>query len=656
MRRSRSWLAALLAALIVAATLTTYWPVTGQGFLNIDDNTYVADNPRVREGLTWRGLVWAFSSDASRATWHPVTWISHQIDVSLFGLAPGRHHLVSLLLHAANALLLLLLLRDLTGALWPSALVAALFALHPLHVESVAWIAERKDVLSTLLLLLSLHAWTRHVRRRGFAAALAAAVLFALSLMAKPMGVTFPFVLLLLDWWPLGRWRLPQRQARGAGPAGATAVGAAGPLLREKLPLFALAALAAVIAIATQSSAGAIGTAEVLGFPVRAANAVVSYVAYLAKTAWPSRLAIYYPHPGASLPLWQAALAALLLAAVTALALRQARRRPWLATGWLWYVGTLVPVIGLVQVGAQSMADRYTYLPLVGAFVAVAWEVAGLVAAHPRLRAGAATIAALAVAALIVLTRGQVELWRDNRTLFAHALAVTSGNFQAHIGLGIALSKEGNREDAIANYREALRLRPQFPAALVNVAAELAALGRLEEAERYAREAADLEPGRATTLNSLGSIVERRGRSAEAIALFEAAVRLDPDLGLAHNNLGLAFAQTGRQREAEQQFRRALQLSPELAAAHNNLALTLEESGRAREAVEEYLEALRLEPDSSEFNNNLGVALAGLGDLRRAAEHFERAVRLDSSNASARRNLDNAARMLGARQTPAGAR
>jgi tetratricopeptide (TPR) repeat protein len=637
---SGSRVALTLAAAMVVATLAVFWPVTRQGFINIDDNVYVVDNPRVREGLTWRGVVWAFSNDSAMANWHPVTWLSHQLDVSLFGLRPGRHHLVSLLLHAANALLFLFLFRNLTGALWPSLTVAAIFALHPLHVESVAWIAERKDVLSTFFWLMALAAWLRQVRRPAAAVSLAATALFALSLMAKPMGVTFPFVLLLLDWWPLGRWRL----------------GSAAPLFREKLPLFVLSAIASLIAVATQSAAGAVGRLELLPFPVRLTNAVVSYVAYLGKMVWPSRLAIYYPHPGGGWPWWQPALAALLLASLTAVAIREARRRPWLVTGWLWYAGTLVPVIGLVQVGSQAMADRYTYVPLVGVFVAVSWEAASLVRAHPGLRPAAAALGVLMVVALLWLTGAQVARWRDNRTLFSHALAVTSGNFQAHSGLGIALSMEGRKEEAIDHYREALRLRPEFPPALKNLSVELAALGRLDEAESYAREAVRLEPDRAAALNNLGSILERRGQSAAAMALFEAALKLDPGQGLAHNNLGLVLSHAGRHREAEAHYRDALRLDPGLAAAHNNLALTLEATGRAREAVEEYRQALRLEPGSSEFNNNLGVALASLGEMPRAAEHFEKALQLDPRNESARRNLDTALRKLGGRPAPPNAR
>jgi tetratricopeptide (TPR) repeat protein len=614
----------------MAATLAVFWPVTRHGFINIDDNVYVADNTRVREGLSWRGVVWAFSYDNATANWHPVTWLSHQLDVSLFGLRPGRHHLVNLLLHAANGLLFLFLFRNLTGALWPSLAVAALFALHPLHVESVAWIAERKDVLSTFFWLLALAAWLRHLRRPAAAASLATTALLALSLMAKPMGVTFPFVLLLLDWWPLGRWRL----------------GAAAPLFREKLPLFALAAAASTVAFAAQSAAGAVGRLELLPFPIRLANALVSYVAYLGKMVWPSRLAIYYPHPGEGLPWWRPALAALLLAALTIVAIREARRRPWLATGWLWYAGTLVPVIGLVQVGAQAMADRYTYVPLAGVFAAIAWEAAGVVRAHPRLRPAAAALGVLMAAALLWLTGAQVARWRDNRTLFSHALAITSGNFQAHVGLGIALSKEGRKEEAIGQYREALRLHPEFPTALKNLSRELAASGRLDEAESHAREAARLEPDRADTLNDLGSILERRGKSAAAMTLFEAALKLDPGQALAHNNLGLALSHAGRHREAGGHYREALRLEPGLAAAHNNLALSLEATGSVREAVEEYRRALRLEPGSSEFNNNLGVALAGIGEMRLAAEQFSKAVQLDPKNESARRNLDQASGRL----------
>jgi tetratricopeptide (TPR) repeat protein len=450
-RRTRI-VALALAALVAAA----FAPAAQNGFVLLDDQTYIVANPHLRGGFTAEALRWAFG-ESYASNWSPLTWLSHLLDVRLFGLDPRPHHLESVLLHAANAVLLFLALRGLTGRLWASALAAALFGAHPLRVESVAWAAARKDLLAGLCWMLALGAWVRYARRPSAARYGAVLAALALGLMAKPTLVTLPFVLLLLDWWPLGRLR-PRRDGSSRSAR----------LVAEKIPLFLLAAASAALTWRAQASWGAMDYLGDLSLAERCANALVSYVAYLGTAVWPAGLAVYYPHPGHALGAARPVAAALLLLALSALALAGARRRPWLAAGWLWYLGTLVPMIGLVQVGAQARADRYTYLPLIGVALAAAWSLADVAGRRPRLRTAAAVLALAALCALAAASRAQTALWRDDRTLFGHAAAVTRGNWLAEMNLGAAFGAQGEHAAALEHFEAALRIRPDYPLAAEN--------------------------------------------------------------------------------------------------------------------------------------------------------------------------------------------
>ena len=435
----------LIAAALALLTSFAYLPVLGNGYVLLDDGLYVIRNSWVLQGITAEGLARAWTANVAN-NWHPLTMLSHMLDCQLYGSEPAGHHLTSLLLHLANVLMLFEVLRRMTGAVWRSAAAAALFAVHPLHVESVAWIAERKDVLSAFFWLVAMLAYRRYALRPSFARYLLVALAMALGLMAKPMVVTLPFVLLLLDFWPLGRLRLePGWRHRLA------------LLAVEKLPLFALSAAASLVTLHFQATS--VVNLEVVPWRLRLANAAVSYAAYLGKALLPRRLAVFYPLP-LEIPVWRAAAAGGLLVLLTALALRRARKAPWLLVGWLWFLGTLVPVIGLVQVGRQAMADRYGYLPSIGLFVAVCWELPELAEARARWRAVLAALAVAAVLALTAATRAQVRHWENSVTLFRHAVKVTEGNYVAHLGLAKALMQEKNWSDAAEQYRAALALRP----------------------------------------------------------------------------------------------------------------------------------------------------------------------------------------------------
>ena len=580
-------------------TAAVYYPVGGHTFLNYDDHVYVTDNAQVRNGLSLPSVIWAFTN-TSTGNWHPLAWVSHLLDVQLFGMRAGAHHLVGAALHIANVLLLFCILHALTGALWPSALVAALFAVHPLHVESVAWVAERKDVLSTCLWGLTVLAYVRYVRDRRKALYATMLGMFTLALMAKPMVVTLPGVLLLLDYWPLGRLTFG-----GAGAARqvrrTTLVG----LLIEKAPLLALAAAASAAALVAQSGIGAVASTATYSLPERISNIATSYIAYIGKALWPVNLAVYYPR--ASVPVWMALGAVALVALFTTLALIVAGRRPYLAVGWFWYLGTLVPVIGLVRVGEQALADRYTYIPLVGLFIALAWSGADVAPGRRFRTAALAVIGAAPVVALALTARVQLGYWRDSVSLFEHCRDVTRGNWLALQSLGEALQEKGETDQAVGLYLEALRLKPDIPEVHTNLGDILASRGRYAEAIRHYAAALSIAP-RWETHNNFGLALVSLGRGAEAANQFAAAVRMAPPSPEPLLNLGLAVM-TGQPGDAEQYYRRALAMDPASVRGHFNLGALLARAGRSAEAIEQFRETLRLDPGNAAARANLERAL-----------------------------------------------
>jgi tetratricopeptide (TPR) repeat protein len=607
---------AALAALLALATVAAFLPLAHNGFVNYDDPLYIVDNPRVTGGLSGQGIAWALTS-LEGGNWHPLTWISHQLDVELFGMNPGAHHLVGLALHVANAVVLFLVLQGATGAAGRSLVVAGLFALHPLHVESVAWASERKDVLSTFFWMLSVAAYVRHARRPGGGAYALSLGAFALGLAAKPMLVTLPAVLLLLDYWPLGRrgWRR---------------------LLVEKAPFLLLAAAAAALALVAQQRGGAITLMESQHHALRAVNALTAYVRYLGKTLWPAGLAIYYPFVVRPALGGAAAVGALALASAGALAL--GRRWGFVPVGWFWYLATLLPVIGVVQAGTQSMADRYTYVPLVGIFIAAAWGAHALVAGG-RGERPAAVGAAVAVAACAVLTRGQVLLWRDSVTLFGHAAAVTERNWLAHENLGVALHARGDVAGAEAQFARALAINPDSGGAHNNLGLIREEQGRLEEARAQFETALRADPGDAPAQNNLGNVLDRMGRPEEALRRYAEALRLMPDFAEAHLNRGVALERLGRVQEAEAAYRRAVALNPRLVKAHLSLGLLLFNRGDADGARASFARALQVDPGSAEAHYYAAAVLESRGRPAEAADHYRAALRLRPAFPEARAGL-----------------
>jgi len=480
-----------VAILLAAVTIAVYFPAGGYREVSFDDNAYVFENSRVNQGLTREGVGWAFSNRGYASNWHPLTWLSHMLDVELFGLQPGRHHLVNIVIHAAAAILVLLFFSRATGALWPSAATTALFALHPLHVESVAWIAERKDVLSGFFWMLTLLLYLRYARRPGLPRYLAVLLAFCCALLSKPMAVTLPFVLLLLDYWPLGRLGAPPRDADSAADTGGRSWPA---VVVEKIPLLLLSFALAAVTYVVQSTSGSAALNANLSLGVRLANAATSYLGYLGKMVWPTRLSVIYLHTETSPPPAVLALALVTLAAVTLAALLWRKRLPHLGVGWFWYLGTLVPAIGIVQVGRQAMADRYTYLPLVGIFVALCWSVPGALRRSPsrRVLVASATLAALLV--LAIVSRRQVQVWRDTETLFSRAIELDPANDVAHNSLALHLHRGGNLERARWHYQEAIRLRPGNSEPYVGLGVISSQLGLYREEASWYRQALAVDP------------------------------------------------------------------------------------------------------------------------------------------------------------------
>ena len=642
----RTWGTALFCVLLVAVTVAVFWPVRHHEFVNYDDPDYVTTNARVLRGLSWENVEWAFGSHAGN--WHPLTWLSHMLDVQLFGLKPGWHHWVSVLLHAVNSVLLFLLCRRMTGASWRSGCLAALFALHPLHVESVAWAAERKDVLSAFFFLLTLLAYVgfaacgapggnpasplrapglQGVRRRWFEVRhfwyCAALLLFALGLMSKPMVVSLPCVLLLLDFWPLRRLEV--------GPKGFGAK-ALLPLLREKLPFFGLALIGCILTIQAQQTAGYVRSLETSPFGFRVSNALISYVRYAWMMVWPAKLAVFYPAPKAW-PVSSAIGAALILGCITGIAVWQARKAPHFVAGWFFYLGTLAPVIGLVQVGQQALADRYTYLPLIGLFFAILWSVPELAGLPKWARPWNALTMALLLSACGVLTRKQVAYWQDSGSLFQHAQAVTQDNALAHNNLGSFLMDRGKLTEAEPHFVEAVRIFPGFAEALVNLGLVREKQGRLAEAADCYQRALGI---RATALGhyNFANLLVRRSELQAAESHYRAALQLDPELAPAWQNLGVVEARQGKVIEAEQAYATAVRLRPGNADTHFSLGELLAGQQRWDEAIAQFKTALAAAPDDAEIHSHLASTLAAQGVFAEAAVHYSEACRLDARNPS----------------------
>ncbi len=615
---NKNWslLICLILALIIFAV---FFQVHSFGFINLDDPGYVSENPNIQAGITLNAVKWAFTT-IHTGYWHALTWLSYMLDWQLFGLNAGGYHITNLIFHIANTLLLFIILRQMTKALWQSAFVAALFALHPLHVESVAWIAERKDVLSTFFWLLAMWAYVRYVKNPKLKWYLISLMLFALGLMSKPMLVTLPFVLLLLDYWPLNRisrfnWQTIYR------------------LILEKIPFFFLAAVLSVVTFIAQHSSGAISSLTGISIKSRVCNALISYVQYIEKMFWPTHLAFFYPYP-AHISISYAMISAGFLLAVTIFILLFSKKHRYLFTGWFWYLGTLLPVIGLVQVGSQAMADRYTYIPLIGLFIIITWSLPEMLAKWSSRKAAIWISSLICISILAVCTFYQTRYWKDSLTLCRHALEVTKNNYQAHLCMVKPLLEQNRIDDAVLHGREAVRINPDDVHAINALGSALYKQGKIDDVVRCFRKVLEMDPGDPTANLNLAAVLVTKGSFAEAVAHYRIAGSA-VNTPRIHGDFGYALARLGQFRQAAQEYRKACSADSNDPNTLNDFGFALAHSGEYNEAISLYNKALQIAPDFVDARINLGFALAGSGKLQEAVKEYEKIMLIQPQNAAA---------------------
>jgi tetratricopeptide (TPR) repeat protein len=603
----------LIIASLVIATLVAYEPVRKNDFVGYDDPTYITDNPNVNKGITVDSVIRAFTKPYV-ANWHPLTWLSHILDCEIYGLNALGHHITSVLIHTANSVLLFWVLRRMTRAAWASAFAAGMFAVHPVHVESVAWVSERKDVLSGLFWMLTMLAYARYAERPNFKRYVFVLLAYMMGMMSKPMVVTLPFVLLLLDYWPLERIRR-QRTEDGQRTEVAFQKESMGWLIIEKIPLFALSGILCVITFIVQKGGGAVIALEKIPLGYRIANMFFSYIRYIGKTIWPSRLAVIYPHPHIHPTEATAVICALLLVLLTVLSIDIGRRRKYIAVGWLWYVGTLVPVIGLVQVGTQGIADKYMYLPMAGLLIIASWAVKDFIANRRRLKIAAAALAAAVLFCSVILTRVQVRHWQNNITLFEYATKVTEDNSRAETSYGIALAAAGRLDEAVLHLSNAIRTNPTNPEAINYLGKVFLNEGKIIEAIERFTELIKIEPDSAEAYYNLGMALGMQGKNDDAIKCFARVIELDAKYPDIDKRMGTALLSAGKPNEAIEYLQKSLQINPDEAVAYVSISIAYIKLGNYDLAIENWTRAKESEPNIVEALNNPAWVLVTASDV-----------------------------------------
>jgi tetratricopeptide (TPR) repeat protein len=622
----------LISAALVAVTLVAYEPVRHNGFVSYDDGAYITKNPNVTGGIIRDSVIWAFTKSHS-GNWHPLAWLSHMLDCHFWGLEPSWHHFVSLLLHVVNSLLVFWVLMKMTGATWASAFVAAAFALHPLQVESVAWAAERKTVLSGLFWFFTIAAYIWYARHPRVGRYLLLLGVYALSIMTKPVVVTLPLVLFLLDYWPLGRLKFGLRIEHQKPKAADKQIIPLRRLVLEKIPLLGLSVILSVITFVVQRHSGAVVGLEKVTFDIRVANMFISYIRYIGKMIWPNRLAVFYPHLRANLSYGTAAVCTLIFILLSIFSIYLGRRRKHIATGWLWYAGTLVPMTGLVQVGMQSMADRYMYIPMLGLLFIAVWTVRDFVISRPRWKPAAVILGIAALLLMVALTRTQVKYWRNSETLFGHALRVTENNDVAEKGYGGAMLGAGRLDEAEVHLRNALRIHPGYFRAGSDLGKVYLKQGKLNEAEMCFKELLKRKKDSAELYYNLGLALIMQNKCDEAIECFTSALELDPKYPDAHNRMGTALLATGKPAAAVKCLNEALRTTPDEPAVYEKLGKAYAQLGEYEQAIRNWMKADELRPNNAETLNNLAWLLATAGDISvektgKAIEFAQRACEL----------------------------
>ena len=660
-RMLNKWHDFLISSALTLAILAVFWQVRHHEFVGFDDDDYIYDNNHVKAGLTREGIVYAFTGEVV-SHWHPLTILSLMLDCKLYGLDAGSHHFINVLFHIANTILLFLILNHMTGGLWSSAFVAAAFALHPLHVESVAWASERKDMLSTFFWMLTMAAYLGYVRHPGTSRYLLTLLTFVLGLMAKSMLVTLPFVLLLLDYWPLGRFQFVQATADTDRKTDEPSITPSQwsivfRLVREKVPFFVLSAIISVVIFVIHNNSGIMKTAAEYPLIYRIENALIAYVAYIEKMFWPSHLAIFYPHLRESLPVWQIVASGFLLVCITVLVIWKIRQHPYLAVGWLWYLGTLVPVIGLVQCGLHSMADRYTYISLTGLFIIIAWGIPDIFARLHHRKAILSLSAAVVLSSSGVTAWFQVKHWRNSMTLYRHAATVIENNWWAHNNLASELQKQGKIDEAIMEWEKVVQLQPRLPAANLGLGVALLNRGKYDDAIKHFDEFLREAPRSADGYHLLGLAYHRQGKYDWAIKNYNEALRLSPNNPDIINHLGMTLDKQGKTEQAIGEWEDVLKLEPTHADAHFNLGLAMAWQKKYERAIEHFNEALRTRPDWAEAYYYLGLAYARQGKYEQAIQNYKEVLQLEPDSVDPMNRL---ARILATAedtkvQNPAGA-
>ncbi len=634
----------IICILLSALVLAIYWKVQYHEFINYDDGRYITQNKHVKSGLSKENFIWAFTHSHS-ANWHPITWLSHMLDSHFYGLNPNGHHLTSLGLHIANSLLLFLVLCRMTGEVWKSCFVASLFAFHPINIESVAWTSERKSVLSTLFWLLTTWAYINYVQKQNFARYSIVFLFFILGLMSKPMLVTLPFVFLLLDYWPLNRFKISP--ANKASQIKNNLLN----LFFEKIPLLFLVVGSCTITLIAQKSWGAVVSLETVPLMSRISNALVSYLKYLEKMVWPKKFSIFYPYPTDGFILWKVLMSGLVLITITFISIRLIKKAPYLAVGWFWYLGTLIPVIGLVQVGQQAMADRYAYVPLIGIFIIIAWGLPELLAEWRYKKKVLSLLVGILIPTLMIITWIQVGHWKNSITIFQHAINITDKKYPSFVAvynnLGVVLIEQMKFEEAVTNLEKAVELQPNYSEAYNNLGYALGELNRFSEANIHYKKAIRLKPDYAEAHNNLANSLSKKPNFKQAIIHYKKAIQFKPEYSEAYFNLGVVLNKWNHSEEAIPHLEEAIRLEPNFFQAHltlGNILILKDNFERAKYHLEK---TIKIDPNNAIAHNSLGSIWGQQGNLKKAIAHFNTSLKVNPFYKEAHLNLGTALEGIG---------
>jgi len=640
----------VICILLSALVLAVYWKVQYHEFINYDDGRYITENKHVKSGLSKENFIWAFTHSHS-SNWHPITWLSHMLDSHFYGLNPNGHHLTSLGLHIANSLLLFLVLCRMTGEVWKSCFVASLFAFHPINIESVAWVSERKSVLSTFFWLITTWAYVNYVQKKNFIRYSIVFLFFILGLMSKPMLVTLPFVFLLLDYWPLNRFKIPPANKPPSAKEVNQIKSSLLSLFIEKIPFLVLVVGSSTITLIAQKSWGSIVSLETAPLTSRISNALVSYLKYLEKMVWPNNFSIFYPYPTDGFVLWKVLMSVLVLTTITFVSIRLIKKAPYLAVGWFWYLGTLIPVIGLVQVGQQAMADRYAYIPFIGMFIIIAWGLPELLKNYLFRKKLILFLAGIYFSVLMTLCWIQLQYWENSIKIFQHAINVTVKKYPSFVGiynnLGVVLIAQNKFEEARTNLKKAVELQPNYPESQNNLGYALSELNRFSEANIHYKKAIRLKPDYAEAHNNLANSLSKKSNFNQAIIHYKKAIQLKPEYSEAHFNLGVTLNKWNHSEEAISQLEEAIRLEPNFFQAHLALGNILILKDKFERALYHLEITIKIDPNNSIAHNSLGSILGQQGNLKKAIAHFNTSLKLNPFYEEAHQNLGTALAGMG---------